>query len=565
MNKLDARFIKEVGQFKNRIINGDFSVAQRGESFRLENEARYTIDRVFSNVEGYTVGLRRDKVYALDEGSLVNTLDIFGDGSCIATYTFDGNANDLSGNYNGTWSGNEQYDIGKFGQCAKFDGSSYMAIPSPLTSLPASISLWFKTTQTAHGSTYWNNPTLIGFATAGDASNDFGIEIKDGYIGTFLGLGVEDYYYSRTLVSDGVWHNVILKLQPSLATLYLDGNKLYERDINSNTLADVAQWYMGVMYNYDGSHVESASYFKGFIDQVRIFNRALTDDEIKILYTESNHYKESPTYFLYYKIEDEDTSNSNRHIHSFVYRFEGQHLYDLAIQGKKVTLSFEFASNKNGDYSLSFRNCTRGVTDSYIKKFTYNGDGEFQRFEFTFDLSEFPKRFENDENVGFELIIGSNDKNYEAPSEGLHTGVDYHFLTGTNQWQKGDWFRIRRVQLEEGDRATEFEYVPYEIQLMRCMRYYEVLEGSYSDDCDKYNEKVYLPFKVVKRVTPTIKYENVLIFRAGSWQIPGSISIVSSRTYVVLNVGDASAFDLVGGGGSQYTTNPFKVVADAEL
>jgi len=68
-----------------------------------------------------------------------NTLDIFGDGSCIACYPFDGNAKDLSGKYNGTWHRNEQYDVGKFGQAAKFDGSNCIVVsPSPIVNLKTS-------------------------------------------------------------------------------------------------------------------------------------------------------------------------------------------------------------------------------------------------------------------------------------------------------------------------------------------------------------------------------------------------------------------------------------------
>ncbi len=215
------------------------------------------------------------------------TLDIFGDNSCIAAYTFDKqNVDDLSGNYNGTWGGTEQYDIGKFGQAAKFDGSNYIKIPSPSKNLPISISLWFKTNQKAHGSAGWHNPTLIGFSTSGGGSNDFGIEIKDGYIGTFLGFGVEDYYYSDVYVADDEWHNVVLTVQPKLATLYLDGNKIFERNVNSNIIANVEYWYIGVMYDYGSHRIMNDSYYKGSIDQVRPFNKALSEEEVSKLCNE---------------------------------------------------------------------------------------------------------------------------------------------------------------------------------------------------------------------------------------------------------------------------------------
>lgn len=79
------------------------------------------------------------------------------------------------------------------------------------------------------------------------------------------------------------------------------------------------------------------------------------------------------------------------------------------------------------------------------------------------------------------------------------------------------------VQLEEGDTATDFEYVPFDVQLMRCMRYYETSyiygtkPGSPTiNACSKINNdstwvagawKVFLHytmFKVHKRTIPTV-------------------------------------------------------------
>jgi len=222
-------------------------------------------------------------------------LDIFGDGSCIACYTFDGNANDLSGKYNGTWHGNEQYDVGRFGQAAKFDGSSYITIPEPLKSLPFSVSVWIKTTQKATGSTNWANPTIMGFATSGVSSNDFGIEVKNGYIHIFSGFGVEKYYTTSKFVSDNKWHLITVNFNTNKCEIYCDDEFVDSFSQNSTQIANVPKWYIGCMYNYDPHHIGivSGSYYQGLIDQVRIFNRALTEEEVKFLY-----YKEGYKYKL---------------------------------------------------------------------------------------------------------------------------------------------------------------------------------------------------------------------------------------------------------------------------
>jgi hypothetical protein len=73
--------------------------------------------------------------------------------------------------------------------------------------------------------------------------------------------------------------------------------------------------------------------------------------------------------------------------------------------------------------------------------------------------------------------------------------------------QTGDYFEIAFAQVEEGEIATEFEYVPFDIQLLRCMRYYEVINSAVAwkapFDDDTYG---YAQFKVTKRTIPTVMF-----------------------------------------------------------
>jgi len=71
------------------------------------------------------------------------TLDIFGDSSCLALYQFEDNANDTSGNYNGSAS-NITYSQGYINQSAIFNGSNgYITsgFTAP-TATQSSISFW---------------------------------------------------------------------------------------------------------------------------------------------------------------------------------------------------------------------------------------------------------------------------------------------------------------------------------------------------------------------------------------------------------------------------------------
>jgi len=482
---------------RNLIINGDFQVWQRGKSFTINNNSMYTADRWMVDTQSESKVLRGE----LDASqSTVDLCDLFGDGSGIATYQFDGNSNDLCGNYNGTWSGNEQYDAGKFSQAAKFDGSSYVTIPSPSKSLPISISLWFKTTQKAHGSADWHNPTLIGFGTPGANSNDFGIEIKNGYIGTFLGFGVEDYYYSNTFVSDGKWHNVVLTLHPHLATVYLDGNKLYERNINSNTIDNVPQWWIGVMYH---AGIQSDSYFRGLIDQVRIFNRVLAEDEVIQLYHED--YQVISNNGATHRISA-TPDYSTEYIKPFVYRFEGQHLYNQAYQGNKLTLSFDFKSNKTGKYSVALINKTDSSNiQSVIKTFTYTTANITERKTITFNIFAFTAPIRDDNQLGFELVFfGMTNISSLIGQPDIVQSGEKITTADTVRLEENDQIWINKVQLEEGNAATNFARLHPQLTHLLCRRYYQI----------KDTESTLTLFPLMRTDNPTISGSGPYYFDA---------------------------------------------------
>ena len=73
---------------------------------------------------------------------IVDNYDPFG-GDGVALYQLNGNANDVSGNYNGTAT-SVTYGTGVFGQAAVFNGSTSKILTS-LTANPNEISysLWF--------------------------------------------------------------------------------------------------------------------------------------------------------------------------------------------------------------------------------------------------------------------------------------------------------------------------------------------------------------------------------------------------------------------------------------
>ena len=91
-------------------------------------------------------------------------------------------------------------------------------------------------------------------------------------------------YVSITSYTNNVWHNlsatVSTNANPSVL-LYVDGVSVAATNVGVSLVGNTLSTYIGCYPN--GSQIP-ASFFNGQIDDVRIYNRALSADEIKQLY-----------------------------------------------------------------------------------------------------------------------------------------------------------------------------------------------------------------------------------------------------------------------------------------
>jgi hypothetical protein len=210
-----------------------------------------------------------------------------------ALYQLDGNANDTTGNYNGTAS-NVTYSTGEFGQAAVFNGSSsYITLGS---TTPLSNFDWFPTGgQTISA---WIYPTaavqqgIIGFGN--DSTLQFNylrmnsdrtltFLLKDGSIGpavTTVGL-----------VNLNAWNYVCVTVDFNNVTFYINGG------------AGEA-FYSGFDYLFSFESVDigrrggsADEYFNGSIDQIRLFDEAISEEEVATLYAETTSTASNPNPF----------------------------------------------------------------------------------------------------------------------------------------------------------------------------------------------------------------------------------------------------------------------------
>ena len=206
----------------------------------------------------------------------VFTHDIFGDGSAVATYNFDGDATDLGGSYNGSLNG-ATYDNGVIAQSIYTDGvGSYVDIYN-ITSKRYSLSMWIAVyDELFHG--LFGFDSLIG----GESSNSIPrvIGLDTGNSG--LESSFNNYQFnSGSFPTDGTFFHLVVSVYDNAGTFYINGVQQTMTESSGQRYQEYSGGgFLGRMSTaYD-------IYKKAKFDQVRIFNRILTQQEVDLLYQE---------------------------------------------------------------------------------------------------------------------------------------------------------------------------------------------------------------------------------------------------------------------------------------
>jgi len=166
---------------------------------------------------------------------------------------------------------------GKFGKALYFDGvdDRVIVLDSPnldFTHKSITIAMWVKTTHTSGG---WH---YLLHKDAGDCNlGTRGVVLTYRYGSPKITSG-DCSVLSGNNINDGEWHFVVGQVRDNgdgTATqkIFVDGVLNNERTGSNLRIENDSK-------NIQCPHV----YFEGIIDEVMIFNRALSEDEIKLLY-----------------------------------------------------------------------------------------------------------------------------------------------------------------------------------------------------------------------------------------------------------------------------------------
>jgi hypothetical protein len=175
-------------------------------------------------------------------------------------------ANDVFGKNDGEIKGCKQVK-GKYGEALEFDGSSnYVEVPDD-----ASLQLWETYTLEAWVfQTESRSNRIIDKITAGTADGPH----LDTYPGTTLRSCAGACFSTAKSYSLDEWHHVAMTFDKGKVVLYLDG----EADGGGDTNSPLAGNKLSLKIGADSA---GANLFKGVIDEVRVYNRALSANEIK--------------------------------------------------------------------------------------------------------------------------------------------------------------------------------------------------------------------------------------------------------------------------------------------
>ncbi len=219
----------------------------------------------------------------------------------VAYYKFENNVSDSSGSQaNGTAFNGPTYVTGKTGKAIKFDGANdYVALPVKYCANFHQISAltvctWFNN-QSISDAPY-GNWAFVDF----DRSEyfDFFLNENTGQLGFSTHSRspalTHDFYSERKFFNDAQWHFGCVIYDSGKKYFYIDGQNDYGQGNGSvqtfHNGAPLASTLTRYGFIGDGSEADvfnggrNGQYYKGLIDELRIYEKALSDAEMKYLY-----------------------------------------------------------------------------------------------------------------------------------------------------------------------------------------------------------------------------------------------------------------------------------------
>lgn len=138
---------------------------------------------------------------------------------------------------------------------------------------------WFKTNESANGPLWmWgDNPNP---SSSSGAEAPVGWRSSSGNFSAGFYIGGHTYADAEESYADGNWHFVAQVGDEDTGYLYLDGKQIASASAGYVYASD-PYFILGARSKNSGSEIDDVEYFNGLIDEVAIFNTALTEKSLQ--------------------------------------------------------------------------------------------------------------------------------------------------------------------------------------------------------------------------------------------------------------------------------------------
>jgi len=241
----------------------------------LTNNTKYYIRAYAINAMGTAYGEELSFTTAIPVPPILESLKQ----GLVAYYPFNGNANDSSGNKNNGVFSNGAYENSQFGMAAKFNGSnSIFSTPNIVALNTDTFTFSIKVKLASH---LGHNEIQLGVPN-GPLRWSIGWDPNTIYLVpmTCSGTYGQGESYPQTPVSTNTWYNLIYVNRGIYTDHYLDGKFVG----TSKMITPLSCWNSN-MKLYLGGDIGGGAieYYNGLMDECKIWNRNLSDAEIKYI------------------------------------------------------------------------------------------------------------------------------------------------------------------------------------------------------------------------------------------------------------------------------------------
>ena len=203
----------------------------------------------------------------------------------VAHWEFEGNADDSSGNgYSGEENGDVEYVPGKFGQALNLEiDFAYIVVENNVdiqlkSADTYTVAAYVKPSDTNHGDILYHGlgcSTWASWFLGMQGGEPDAALVPDSFVFAVRTANGGAYTGISTTASAGDWMHVAATYDGTALRLYVDGIEEESLETDSVPYESTEKLYMG-----GDSGCGGRAWYTGLLDDVRIYNRALTSAEI---------------------------------------------------------------------------------------------------------------------------------------------------------------------------------------------------------------------------------------------------------------------------------------------